>query len=394
MSTLSHDVPYGRPIARIPWGTLIGPDIPSVGQLLPKQQQLLSLVCPLIAESRKPDSVHREWLDVVSREHLPALRFTDRQQRALEGTTVQRARKEMMELVDFIGASAPSCTSLHNQPVSWEEGAWALAVVERHAHLVEPALGTSGDDIGAWPRLLLPLVELLSVRRHPDPSLAGAFREETMGIEGASRQIVQRARRDMAAGDEVVTWAGRLSNSDAVLRFGATYLQNPTGVGGNISRPPNWSENQGTPNSREFRKYNCSSLDAFELRISPKGWPERTFVRCQRVALLLKSGWYSPRYIDRIQELNKWPPPKKYNQDDWLGWTQADREVNFMILEYCRRMRQQLKETITAATVDDFKNSPDPTDQLLWALRVEESRTFKECVALARSVSVDLPATG
>jgi len=83
----------------------------------------------------------------------------------------------------------------------------------------------------------------------------------------------------------------------------------------------------------------------------------------------------------------KWPPPPKYSKDDWLAWTQADREANNVIMDYCKMMRQRLKDTMDSATAEDFRQSGDPTDKLLWHLRAEESKTFKECVALAKTVS-------
>merc|ERR1712139_516033 len=134
---------------------------------------------------------------------------------------------------------------------------------------------------------------------------------------------------------------------------------------------------------------NCSSLDSFELRFNIRGYPMRDYVRCFRVSWFLANGWYSPAYTKRIRELDKWPPPKKYTKEDWLSWTQADREVNKIVKEYCEMMRQQLKDTIDSETANDFRKSSDPMDRLLWHLRGEESRTFKQCVTKAKKIEGD-----
>jgi len=51
-------------------------------------------------------------------------------------------------------------------------------------------------------------------------------------------------------------------------------------------------------------------------------------------------------------------------------------------------MRQQLKDTMDANTAEDFRHSKDPTDRVLWHMRSEESRTFKNCVAMAKKIQL------
>merc|ERR1712050_139092 len=97
----------------------------------------------------------------------------------------------------------------------------------------------------------------------------------------------------------------------------------------------------------------------------------RSFVRCYRISWFLTNGWYSPAYASRLRDLNRWPPPAKYSKEDWLVWTQADAEINRVVLDYCKHMRGQLKETMDAATAEDFRRSTDPLDQLVWRMRGE-----------------------
>jgi len=219
--------------------------------------------------------------------------------------------------------------------------------------------------------------------------VAIAFQEEILLEEGKREEemVVQIARRDMPKGEEIFLWPGRLSNSEMAVRHGLTFPNNPVGIGRNITQPPNWDTNPETKFRREYDKYNCTTLEAFELRFTPRGHPMRNFVRCYRVSWFLTNGWYNPGLAKRTRELNKWPPPKKYSKDDWLAWTQADAEVNRVIKEYCKFMRQQLKDTMDSKTAEDFRKSADPVDRLVWQLRGEESRTFKECIAVANSVS-------
>eukprot|EP00435_Cladocopium_sp_Y103_P022921 s2924_g5.t1 len=183
-------------------------------------------------------------------------------------------------------------------------------------------------------------------------------------------------------------------------------LKNPTGIGGKagiaenwswfqgfdflkpsfsipVAIPENWNSNPRTPNYKEFRKFNCTSQEAFEVRLSKKGWPMRSFVRCFRVAWLLLNNWYKPQVINQTSLLDKWPPPKKYSHEDWLGWTQADQATNLQIQEYCQAMRSGLRESLSSAAAEEFRRSHDPVDRLLWRIRSEESKAFKECLALA-----------
>merc|ERR1711879_981737 len=89
--------------------------------------------------------------------------------------------------------------------------------------------------------------------------------------------------------------------------------------------------------------------------------------------------------MGRIDLLDKWPPPRKYAHEDWLTWTHADSTTNSALLQYCTEMRKRLSDHMTTEVADEFRASEDPTDRLLWALRNEESKTFKSCVSLANS---------
>ncbi|CAE8619255.1 unnamed protein product [Polarella glacialis] len=95
----------------------------------------------------------------------------------------------------------------------------------------------------------------------------------------------------------------------------------------------------------------------------------------------------SCQYTQYMELLDKWPPPKKYRHKDWLVWTQSDQDLNTDISDYCSLMRNRLKDSLSAELAEDFRQSKDATDRLLWQLRAEETRTFKECIALARTVS-------
>mmetsp|Transcript_32088 Transcript_32088/g.99994 ORF Transcript_32088/g.99994 Transcript_32088/m.99994 type:complete len:510 (-) Transcript_32088:103-1632(-) len=406
---LSDDVFYGRAIMKIPRHALLSietaPDLElrrELNRFLFEDRtlaraynvtgedatHLLSLAYPLISESRNPDSAFREWLDATQDERLLVLELTERQRRVLQGTTVEGAYDEMARNRDLIQQTASNLTYFRKWPVTSAEATWALAVVMRHARVVHPHqdVRESRD-----PRMyLFPLTELLDVQLHPDPGVAVSFQEEITLEDGKREEemVLQIARRDMPKGEEVFLWPGRLSNSEMVVRHGIKFPRNPVGIGRNITQPPNWSPNKEDKVMKEYDKYQCATLESFELRFSPSGQPMQAFVRCYRVSWFLTNGWYSPGLKSRLRELNRWPPPKQYSKDDWLAWTQADAEVNRVILDYCHHMRQQLKDSMDAATAQDFRSSRNPTDRLLWQLRGEESKTFKECIAFAKRVKL------
>jgi hypothetical protein len=406
---LKDDVFYGRAIMKIPRPVLLSHDTAAISadlrrdlsrllfedKVMQKKYNvtgedsihLLSLAYPLIAENRDPSSVFREWLDAVRDERVPVLQLSERQLRVLTGTTVEGAFEEMRRNTDLIQHSARNVSIFRDDPVSREEAAWALAVIMRHARVVHPHqdVRESSD-----PRMyLIPLVELLGVEFHHDPGVGISFQEE-ITYEGKREEemVLQIARRDMAKGEEVFLWAGRFSNSDMVVRHGRAFAFNQIGIGRNVTQPPNWENNPASNIRKEYDKYNCTNLEAFELRLSALGTPSRTWVRCYRVSWFLANGWYSPALTKRVRELDKWPPPKKYTKEDWLSWTQADREANKVVTEYCQMMKQQLKDTIDTATANDFRKSSDPVDQLLWYLRGEESRTFKGCVTACKAIDL------
>jgi hypothetical protein len=407
---LSDDVFYGRAIMKIPRAALLSIETAPQAELrreltdflferneLEKRYNvtgedaahLLSLAYPLIAENRNAESIFRRWLDATRNQSLTVLELTERQQLVLQGTTVEGAYAEMLRNRQLIEQSAGNLSFFRAEAaVSRAEAAWALSVIMRHARTVHPHQDARGTR---RPRMyLFPLLELLDVQLSPDPSAAIAFQEEIILTEGKREEemVVQIARRDMPKGEEVFLWPGRLSNSETAVRHGLTFPNNPVGIGRNITEPPNWSKNPESKVRKEYDKFNCSSLDSFELRFNIRGYPMRDYVRCFRVSWFLSNGWYSPAYTSRIRELNKWPPPKRYSKDDWLAWTQADAEVNRVIMTYCKAMRQQLKDTMDGQTAEEFRKSADPIDRLVWQLRGEESKTFKECIAVAKSISV------
>eukprot|EP00931_Biecheleriopsis_adriatica_P050376 TRINITY_DN29160_c0_g1_i1.p1 TRINITY_DN29160_c0_g1~~TRINITY_DN29160_c0_g1_i1.p1 ORF type:complete len:510 (+),score=100.55 TRINITY_DN29160_c0_g1_i1:35-1531(+) len=407
---LSDDVFYGRAIMKIPRRALLSLETTSFGNLrdelnrfLFEEQKLktafnvtgendfedythlLSVAYPLIAESRNPDSVYREWLEAARSERLFALELTQRQLRVLVGTTIEGADEEMVKRRDLIQHTATNLTFFRDRPVTKDEAAWAMAVIMRHARLVHPH---QDDRNSRDPRMhLFPFVDMLSVAMHPDPGVAITFQEEII-IDGKKEEdvVLQIARRDMPKGEEIFVWPGRLSNSEMVARHGFSFEKNPVGIGRNITQPPSWNNNPEEKARKEYALYNCSTLDQFEMRFSERGYPMRNFVRCYRVSWFITNGWYSPSLKNRLRDLNKWPPPAKYTKDDWLSWTQADAEINRHILSYCQQMRQQLKETMDSAIAEDFRNSKDPVDRVLWAMRGEETRTFKNCIAVAKTI--------
>jgi hypothetical protein len=406
---LSDDVYYGRAIMKIPRAALLSLEsAPNMelrrectrflfeDTILAKKYNitgedsihLLSLAFPLVAEWRNPDSLFRDWLDATRNQRMFVLTLTERQLTILNGTTVDGARKEMEDQRSLILDTSKNLTFFQKAPMTLEEADWALAVIMKHSRVVHPHQDVRETRA---PRMyLFPLLELLDVQLHPDPSRAATFQEE-ITLETGKREeemVLQIARRDMPKGEEVFLWPGRLSNSEMVVRHGVKFEKNAVGVGRNVTQPPNWSEDPQSRIRLEYDKYNCSSLTAFEVRVSARGFPMQSFVRCYRVSFFLTQGWYTPALAKRTRELNKWPPPAKYTSSDWLTWTQADQEVNRHILNYCTTMRQQLKDTMDAETAADFRKSTDATDKLIWQLRSEETRSFKECQTLAKKIKV------
>lgn len=403
---LADDVFYGRPILKIPRPALLS--IETAGgielrreltrflfeDMVPQKTfnitsedtiHLFSLAYPLILEDRNPDSVFRAWLDATQSERLTALELTARQRLVLNGTTAEGAVEEMERSRAVILETASNLTAFQARPVVESEAKWALAVIMRHARVVHPHQDVR--DTRAPRMYLFPFKELLQVELHPDPMRGITFQEEII-LDGAREEemVLQIARRDMAKGEEVFMWPGRLSNGEMVVRHGKIFAENHAGIGHNMSQPPNWNDNKESKVRREYDKYNCSSLSDFEMRITPKGLPLRNFVKCWRISWLLANGWYTPAYLKRGADLVRWPPPKRYDKQDWLVWTQADAEVNRHILDYCTMMREQLKDTMDAATAQDFRSSADPLDKLLWQVRAEESKAFKACVARAKEI--------
>mmetsp|Transcript_34704 Transcript_34704/g.77895 ORF Transcript_34704/g.77895 Transcript_34704/m.77895 type:complete len:484 (+) Transcript_34704:57-1508(+) len=402
---LSDDVFYGRAIMKVPRSMLISWETTKdeklrdeLGSFLfdrnvlsnqynitgEEPVHLLSLAYPLIAERRNEESPFRAWLDALEASRMLALELTERQRKALLGTTVEGACDEMFRNRDLIRHTAGNFSYFKKWPITEAEASYALTTIMRHSRVVHPH--QDAREATNPKMYLFPLAELLDVQLNSDPMLAISFQEEIL-LDGKREQemVVQIARRDMPKGEEVFLWPGKLSNSENLMRHGFDFAQNPVGIGGrNTSVPGNWEDNPKAKIRKEYDKYNCTSLEHFQLRFSIRGQPARIFVRCFRLSWFLTNGWYNPGFTNRLRELDKWPPPEKYSKDDWLAWTQADQAMARVILENCQSMKEQLRESMDAKTAEDFRRSNDPTDMLLWHLRSQESKTFKECVLAAK----------
>merc|ERR1712012_353010 len=155
-----------------------------------------------------------------------------------------------------------------------DEAIVAFGVVLRHSVPVESV------DPHKPRMVLVPLPELLHVLRHPNISMAAPLHMVRSPTSQSKKTLALIARKDMVAGEEVLPlWLGRFSSSELALKRDTWYSHNPVGVGGRLQLPENWSPNRNTPHNREYRKYNCSSPEAFEMRFSPRGWPLRPFIR-------------------------------------------------------------------------------------------------------------------
>merc|ERR1712232_1279718 len=263
------------------------------------------------------------------------------------GTSVEGAFEEMERLRRIIKETSNNVTYFKKWPMTEAEAGWALAVVMKHARVVHPHQDVRDKR---HPRMyLFPVKELLDVRLHPEPGLAITFQEEITLEDGKREEemVLQIARRDMSKGEEIFLWPSRLSNSEMLVRHGSAFEKNPVGIGRNVTEPPNWHDEKEAKIRKEYAKYNCSTLENFEMRISARGYPDKSFVRCYRISWFITNGWYSPAYEKRQRELNKWPPPERYSKEDWLTWTQADQEVARVITDYCKQAREQLKRQWT-----------------------------------------------
>eukprot|EP00929_Paragymnodinium_shiwhaense_P071870 TRINITY_DN36500_c0_g1_i2.p1 TRINITY_DN36500_c0_g1~~TRINITY_DN36500_c0_g1_i2.p1 ORF type:complete len:499 (-),score=106.12 TRINITY_DN36500_c0_g1_i2:79-1575(-) len=413
-AVLDGPVFYGRPVLRVPREALLGPE--TVGDVGTRDElvallagdvcltedsssacdvETLGLALAVAIEARDPKSVFRDWLDAVADLKLPpALTLSERQQEALLGTTVQDVPRKLAALADMVKRTSSRLAVFRQRPLEPAQAAWALAVVLLHGRpeLPEGALRNFFGQDDDYRVRLVALLPVLHMRAHPDPKVAAPFHEGRMLSEDnrSTSVLMQTARSDMANRSEVFAWPGRFSNSELAMRLGVNFTygrSNPTGIGGNVSIPSNWNPRRGTPNYKTFQKYNCTSPDAFELRFSEKGWPARIFVRCSRVAFMLANSFYNPETEQRLDMLDKWPPPSKYSHNDWLAWTRADSSTAKIIADYCQDMRRQLRDGITSTLVEDFRHSWDPVDKLIWRIRQAESRTFKECIALSKTIA-------
>jgi hypothetical protein len=408
----SEDIFYGRHTLRVPRSLVISNEtlespadrlaVRSFIDSLPttynvtsvEDVHMVSTALALLIESRlEEQSRFAPWLRLVSNTSLLVLDLNERQRLALIGTTVEHAHDEMRGRVDLVLRSAGNIS--FTPPITEEEARWAVAVIMKHARTVHPPF----DQVEQRPArmCLLAVPELLDMELSTIPDNTLAYQEEMLRY-GENKQhegyfVTQIARSDMVKGSPVAVWPGHLSSSELTLRFSKSFNMTSVGIGRNVSQPPNWTPNKNAPISQEYAKYNCTGLESFELRFDPKGRPSKTFVRCYRVSWFMANGWYSPMIQQRMSLLSKWPPPKKYSHEDWLSWTQADLDLNKVILEYCKLMKDKLD-------VQDFELheslavSTDQQDKLVAGIVAGERQAFGNCIHLSEKVSGKRPTSG
>lgn len=409
----SDDIFYGRHIFRVPRSSVLSNETLESATVRGKMRDLLakleaeynitsteevhlvSTALALLTEARlKDQSRFAPWLAAVANTSLLVLELTERQRTALVGTTVEGAYEDMQERVDLVHQTAGNL-SFAGGAVSRSEAAWAVAVILKHARTVHPPF----DEVNKRPArmCLLAVPELVPMEVSVNEDLTITFQEELMRY-GENKQhegyfVTQIARTDMIKGTPVAVWPGHLSNSELILRHGKSFPDTRIGIGRNVSQPPNWSPSPNAPIMEEYGKYNCSSLESFELRFNAKGKPSMMFVRCYRVSWLMANGWYSPMVEEKMRMLDKWPPPKRYKHDDWLSWTQADLDLNKVILQYCDLMKSKLDE-------QDFElhealaASTEPNDVLVAAIVRGEREAFGNCIIMAEKVGGKRPVAG
>jgi hypothetical protein len=339
---------------------------------------MVSTVMALLAERRLGDSSRfKPWLDRVANTSVLVFELTPRQRQALAATSVNGSYEEMQNKIDFVHDSIGN-TSL--APTTREEVKWAISVILRHARTVHPPFDAPWKPARM---MLLPVDEVLDMDLSVKNELTVALQEDSMKY-GEHKQhegyfITQIARSDLVKGTPIYFWPGRFSNSELILRFGRSFNDTQVGIGRNVSLPSNWSPKKEAPIHKEYAKYNCSSQESFEIRFSARGKPSKQFVRCFRVAWFMSNGWYSPMVLSRVHLLDKWPPPKKYDHDDWLSWTQADLELNKVLNDYCSIMKARIDE-LDFELMEELAASNEPNDKLVHELVVGERQAFGNCL--------------
>ncbi|CAD7968773.1 unnamed protein product [Amoebophrya sp. A25] len=433
---LSKDVFYGRAIIQLPrkkgFLGMQNLEQPKLKQELEQfhyqkynatstenGRHVLQSSMALIAENRDPNSRFREYLDLVQNDTMLVFTLSERQRAMLNGTTQENTTKEMASLVEMVHDTAGNFTLMPRSStkveldvdvegprvtsedqnatlVTWREAEWAVSVILKHALTIWPSTEDRPEDHGVVERddssikmQIVPLPVLLHANYHPDGGTAITFQEERIVVDGRDTEVVlQIARRDMPKGEEMFLYPGRLSNSDLLLRYNLTFSKNHVGIGDNATMTPGvLGQVRKSKQKTEFGKFNCTAED-FELRFSPRGYPNRRFVRCWRVNHLMESGWYTPGLLKKMHLLDKWPPPPAYHDEElWLSFTQADNALNSFLKEHCKWRRAKLRTGMDRDTLEEFKNSEEVIDQKLYKMRVEETRTFKNCQELAERIS-------
>jgi len=265
--------------------------------------------------------------------------------------------------------------------ITFDEAQWALSVIIKRGITVHPHEDEREERLARM--MLIPELDLLDAGWHPDAGQAIVFQEEiVLHHKKPTDVVVQVARRDMPKGEPVLQYPGRFSNSELTARYGISFGQrNPLGIDSSITMPSEWPENPRAPIRKEYSRLNCTSRENFQFRFSKGGRPSRSFVRCWRVGWLLTQGWYAPQIIKKKLLLEKWPPPKRYEHEDWLAWTQADMQLVKHVVAHCDERRRALKRSIDSEQASDFKYSKDPVDKKLYTLRGFETVAYKNCLS-------------
>lgn len=321
------------------------------------------------------------------RKETPSLVFTltPKQRQVLRGTSVEDAYNDMQQAVTSIMETVSNFTAFKQHPLDKEEAVWSASVILKHGKVVHP---TQDLRESVMPRMyLLPHLSLMGAPMNPDPEISIVFQEEMVREKGKEEDMVLLiARKDMAKNETVHMWPGQLSDSELVLRHNITFKNNPIGMGSNISLPSDWNEDPTQMKSyKEFKKFNCSEVENFQIRISRNGKPNQDFVRCYRLAWFINHGWYHPGYgrPNMIAMLNQWPPPTRYTHTEWLAWTQADNALSARLTAHCEYMKQQLKSSVSDEIKQYFRTSTDGNDKAIWRLRQVENTAWNKCIAQA-----------
>jgi hypothetical protein len=125
----------------------------------------------------------------------------------------------------------------------------------------------------------------------------------------------------------------------------------------------------------------CLSLSNDELVNEFVVW----LIGCRKLLHELEIELVNPRFhnraviIEHLVELQIRLPPKKYDHDDWLSWTQADLELNKVLNDYCSIMKARIDE-LDFELMEELAASNEPNDKLVHELVVGERQAFGNCL--------------